>query len=257
MDPYLEGYLWPDVHQRLAAEISRQLTPLIRPRYVARLAVYVVEDLAPEVDLGIFYPDVEVLTTARRSQVSETGGGSSKDLAEFPSLTAPLTLPLMMPVEVRVPAVEIRDTAQNRLVSSIEILSPVNKRDDGLVKYRQKRRRLYEAGVHLVEIDLLRRGERAIQHPSLLHVTYLITLTRAGASQIEAWPVAMQDVLPTAPIPLLPPDPDAPLNLSLCLKNIYAEAAYELSVNYDEPPPPPALSKAEEIWIRALLANSG
>jgi hypothetical protein len=93
MDPYLEGYLWPDVHQRLAAEISRQLTPLIRPRYVARLAVYVVEDTAPEVDLGIFYPDVEVPEAARRHQVSETALGSLKNQGESPSLPRRLLCP--------------------------------------------------------------------------------------------------------------------------------------------------------------------
>ena len=40
MDPYLEGYLWPDVHHALAAKIRQQLTPLLRPRYTARLTIY-------------------------------------------------------------------------------------------------------------------------------------------------------------------------------------------------------------------------
>ncbi|MFQ5873193.1 MAG: DUF4058 family protein [Dehalococcoidia bacterium] len=40
MDPYLEGYLWPDVHQALASKIRQQLTPLVRPRYTVRLGVY-------------------------------------------------------------------------------------------------------------------------------------------------------------------------------------------------------------------------
>ncbi|NEO53891.1 MAG: DUF4058 family protein [Okeania sp. SIO3B5] len=31
----------------------------------------------------------------------------------------------------------------------IEVLSPVNKREPGLTNYRQKRRRLYQARVHL------------------------------------------------------------------------------------------------------------
>jgi hypothetical protein len=35
MDPYLEGYLWSDVHHRLATQISDQLMPLLRPQYVA------------------------------------------------------------------------------------------------------------------------------------------------------------------------------------------------------------------------------
>jgi hypothetical protein len=63
MDPYLEGHLWPDVHSRLPNEISRRLGPLLRPRYVARLATYLVEDEEPEAEVGIKYPDVEVLAT--------------------------------------------------------------------------------------------------------------------------------------------------------------------------------------------------
>ena len=61
VDPYLEGYLWPDVHNALAAKLRQLLTPLLRPRYTARLAIYMVEDIAPESEIGIMYPDVEVL----------------------------------------------------------------------------------------------------------------------------------------------------------------------------------------------------
>lgn len=40
MDPYLEGYLWTDVHNALASKIRQLLVPLLRPRYTARLEVY-------------------------------------------------------------------------------------------------------------------------------------------------------------------------------------------------------------------------
>lgn len=53
MDPYLEGYLWPDFHHRLATEISRQLTPRLRPRYVARLDIDLAEDKTPELEIGM------------------------------------------------------------------------------------------------------------------------------------------------------------------------------------------------------------
>ena len=66
MDPYLEGYLWPDVHHRLATQISDQLMPLLRPRYVARIEIQVVLDETPEADIGIMYPDVEIVR-ARQS----------------------------------------------------------------------------------------------------------------------------------------------------------------------------------------------
>ncbi|HIC90231.1 MAG TPA: DUF4058 family protein [Anaerolineae bacterium] len=59
MDPYLEGYLWPDVHARLVGQISRQLIPLLAPRYVVRLAVYFVGDRIPAHEIGVMFPDVE------------------------------------------------------------------------------------------------------------------------------------------------------------------------------------------------------
>ena len=52
MDPYLEGYLWPDVHNALANKIRQLLAPRLRPRYIVRLEIYVVEDTAPETEIG-------------------------------------------------------------------------------------------------------------------------------------------------------------------------------------------------------------
>ncbi len=63
MDPYLEGYLWPDVHHRLASQISRQLAPQVQPKYVARLEISMVEDRSFEVEIGVMYPDVEIVKT--------------------------------------------------------------------------------------------------------------------------------------------------------------------------------------------------
>jgi hypothetical protein len=60
MDPYLEGYLWPDVHSALAHTIRQQLAPQIQPKYVARLEISVIEDQSPAAEIGIMYPDVEV-----------------------------------------------------------------------------------------------------------------------------------------------------------------------------------------------------
>lgn len=164
MDPYLEGHLWPDVHHRLASEIARCLGPQIRPHYVARLEITVVEDVYPEVEIGVMYPDVEVLRAQRPSTLREPSPELTVDKAE---LMAPVSLPLMEPVSVRVASVEVRDAARNELVTGIEILPPVNKREPGLATYREKQRRLREAGVHLLEIDLLRRGIRPLQHSAL------------------------------------------------------------------------------------------
>ncbi|WP_427160741.1 DUF4058 family protein [Aliinostoc sp. HNIBRCY26] len=36
MDPYLEGYLWSDVHNALASKIRAFLAPQLRPKYAVR-----------------------------------------------------------------------------------------------------------------------------------------------------------------------------------------------------------------------------
>lgn len=250
MDPYLEGYLWPDVHQALANKIRQQLAPKIQPNYTVRLEVYLVQDKAPESEIGILYPDVEVL---RQKAVPPIGSATPAEggLLVTP---APLTLPLMPPVEVRITTVEIRDSASNRLVTSIEILSPVNKRELGITPYRQKRQRLHQAQVHLIEIDLLRRGTRPFAHPRLPDLPYLITLTRSQASEVEVWPLALPDRLPVIPVPLQSPDADVPLDLTAALHQIYDEAFYNLSIDYRQPPPKPALTEEDRVWVEALLA---
>lgn len=252
MNPYLEGYLWPDVHNALANKIRQQLVPKLRPRYTARLEIYLVEDTTPETEIGILYPDVEILQL-KQTQSVNLSPSSEAAVATTP---APLRLPVLQPVEVRVPTIEIRDTAKNVLVTCIEILSPVNKREPGLTVYRQKRQRLYQANVHLIELDLLRRGNRPFNHPRLPDVPYLITLIRAQSGFAEVWPIRLQDQLPTIPVPLREPDPDIPLNLPVAFNAIYDEAAYDLSIDYTQSPPPPAFSEEDMRWMRSLLSEN-
>ncbi len=251
MDPYLEGYLWSDVHSSLANKIRQHLTPKLRPHYTARLAIYLVEDTTPEAEIGILYPDVEIL---RMSAPNTTPFPSNSNTGSAVITTpAPLTLPLLQPIEIRIPSIEIRDVAENVLITSIEILSPVNKREPGLTVYRQKCQRLYRANVHLLELDLLRRGTRPFNHPRLPKVPYLITLTRSQSNAVEIWPIALQNQLPTIPVPLRYPDSDIPLELNSVINAIYEEAAYDLSIDYTQLPPPPAFSESDTNWMGSLL----
>ena len=248
MDPYLESALWQDVHNALASKLRALLVPQLRPKYAARLEVYVVEETSTESEIGILYPDVEILQL-RRDTVKSS---QSSNIATTP---APLTLPVIQPIQVRIPNIEIRDVANNTLISCIEILSPVNKREPNLSEYRKKRQRLYNANVHLIEIDLLRRGTRPLNHPRIPDVSYLITLTRATSGVIELCPLNLQDTLPIIPVPLKEPDPDAVLDLQNALNTIYDEAGYDLSIDYKQSPPPPALNQTDIDWIEARLAN--
>ncbi len=124
MDPYLEGYLGPDLHATLASRIRQQLTPKLRPHYIPRLEIFLVEDPNPAAEVGILYPDVEILQI--RSSIPVVLALSTPEQRSISTTPAPLTLPRIEPVSLRMISVEIRDAAQNTLVTSIEIPSPVN-----------------------------------------------------------------------------------------------------------------------------------
>jgi hypothetical protein len=237
MDPYLEGSLWSDVHHELASAFRAILSKNISTKYIARINHYMVSDTNPEHDLGIMYPDVDILIRATpMNYVSDSSNAASSMLQ-----TSPITieLPDIQPVEVVIPVVEIRDREDNQLITVIEILSPVNKRSPGLDVYRKKRKNLIKSGVHLVEIDLLRRGERPIQRNDLPNAHYIATLVRAHTHQTDVWAFNIDQPMPVLPIPLKSPDPDVPLSLRLALDEIYERGMYERSIHYEQEPPPP------------------
>jgi len=252
MDPYLEGYLWPDVHNRLAAVFSDLIAPQIAPKYVARLNVYTVQDATPRSEVGITYPDVGIMQPRTWAREPAAVAYGQPLVADLPSVVVPST----MLVTVRVPVVEIRDTEKNRLITAIEILSPVNKKQPGLDAYREKRAQLHRNGVHLLEIDLLRRGTRPLEHPMLPESHYAMLLTRAGSRETEAWTVNLPDRLPVLPVPLADPDPDALLDLRRALDMIYERSLYELSIDYQKDPPPPELNEPGREWLRSVIAGA-
>ena len=102
--------------------------------------------------------------------------------------------------------VQVRETATDTLVTAIEVLSPVNKRGDGLSLYRAKRKSLIQTEVHLIELDLLRGGERPgweVKEPPLV-CEYMVLVHRASGGDMrrsEIWPVVLHEPLPLCPVP--------------------------------------------------------
>ncbi len=251
MDPYLEGEIWSDVHNELASAIRQQIALQIAPKYVARLNPYNITDSTPESEIGITYPDVSV----RRHQdwVREpVAVYESALVATEPTII----IPTYSAVELRIPVVEIHDVAQNRLITAIEILSPVNKKKPGSEQYQNKRLMLHRSGVHLLEIDLLRRGIRPFLHPLLPKSDYAMMLMRANTQQTEVWTVNLPDSLPVLPVPLADSDPDALLDLKKAIDLIYERGLYELSIDYHKDQPPPELSAENQQWMQTLLKNA-
>lgn len=252
MDPYLEApHIWEDFHARLANEISDQLTPRLRPHYVAALT--------PRVT----YEEVTILATPRTIKpavgIYQTTPGPFHEAG-----ASVLTAPCVRTVSVEEPfheyALEIRESATGTLVTAIEILSPINKRPgaEAFEIYRRKRRAVLRTAVHLLEIDLLRAGQRPPQLDDLPPAPYFVFLSRAERrGQVEIWPLHFREPLPVVPVPLHDPDPDVPLDLGRAIQAIYDRAAYDLRLDYTQPPPAPAFSDKEAQEVARFLRAAG
>ena len=246
MDPYLEGDLWQEFHETLASAIRAQLMPRLTPKYVALLAKrYVLDHPA----LGVFdtpvpqiiYPDVHVVAPA-----GATGGQA----VPAPVMIDPPAIELASYVELPQLSVEIRDVAQRRLVTVIEILSPANKIGDGADEYTDRRRGLLRAHVHLLELDLVRRGARIELAGEPPPAPYYIYLSRADRRPYtKVWPVALTHRLPTIPVPLLSEDPDTYLDVQAAVDACFALVGYERLLDYTAAPPPPPLAPQDAAWV--------
>ena len=263
MDPYLEGEMWQESHDRLANQISVQLMPLLAPKYVALLAKRYVLDrpLLGIFDLSterILYPGVHVVAP----RVQPVPGLSAAEEVTPGGAGAVVTEPaveLASPVSEEVPllSVEIRDVAQRRLVTLLEILSPVNKRGEGAREYAERRMELLQTRTHLLEIDLLRQGRRIPLLGELPPASYYVYLSRAPRRPFtQIWPISLREPLPTVPVPLLPPDPDVPLDLQAAVRACFDLVGYERLLDCSGPPSPPELDEEDAAWVAEILRRN-
>jgi hypothetical protein len=255
MDPYLEGELWQEFHETLASEIRAQLLKVLPPQYAALLSKrYVFERPAISLlslppDHRVIYPDVSVAHTPRVADVQ----------AEYNIgvITPPAVERInLLTEEVPLLSVEIRDVAERRLVTVIEILSPVNKQGDGAVEYRRRRQTIFETETHILEIDLLRRGLRLPFEGDPPPADYYVYLSRVEKRpRTEIWPIGLRDRLPVVPVPLLPPDADVPLDLQRAVDGCYDLVHYERLLDYAVLPPPPPLSEVDTGWMAERVSR--
>ncbi len=253
MDPYLEAAeLWPGFHHGLAEEIVNQLNPAIGPKYYADVNLRTVNETVMVGTTSVNYPDVGVYE--RDGSIPGVGGG--KVAVAIPP--APVHRAAPLPSQAKLRSIHIYLTGTDQLVTAIELLSPYNKRKgDGIEEYRGKRARLLSSMTHLIEVDLLRGGERPgpeVADPPL-DCDYVLLVDRFAADlpRISAiWPVSVAEELPRLPVPLLAADPDVVLDLGAAVRAVYASRGYGWRIDYGKPVPPPALRPAMERWVAEL-----
>lgn len=261
MDPFLEkNPVFHELHTQILAEAQARLQPQIRPKYVARLERHLSEGSVWGLDVESMdrkEPDVAIVE------------GRPGDHAVTP--TAVLPEPTVREYEELDPE-ELEMRKQRRIViyvnarprlavTSIELLSPSNKQAGALARerYLEKRASALHGGLHWVEIDLLRGGQRPpipVQVPADSdYLAYVAQATPMGwEHSVYAW--QLREPLPRLPIPLLGSD-RAVLDLAACFNEAYDRIAADDEADYSADPPPPPLRPEDREWIDARLCERG
>ena len=257
MDPFIEARrIWGDFHDDFIVGIKREIQRQLPPRYIARVADRTfVENYDPDLELMLktrIGPDVEIqrkLDHIRSSHTPKTGAAAVAD-------------PPLMEMRGQV-EFEERETyldiykldPERQLVTSVELLSPANKRRGsvGWDQYERKRNIFLHGYANLVEIDLLRGGKRHPMNEPWPDSPYVITVfRREKAPTGEIWPGYTLKPLPTIPIPLLPPDDDVAVALQPIVTDIFETSRYDGDVKYDQPIQPPLTSEEQQVVAEFL-----
>jgi hypothetical protein len=253
MDPFIEVCnLWRDFHLGLIREIQRALGAVLPPKYVARVGQrsYLALVEAEEKVERHFEPDVSV-TEPRRERIRQELRAPAPVAEE-----EMVTLRAFIEEDFTERFIDIFELEpERRLVTSIEVLSPSNKRrgSAGWRKYLRKRQALLLGKANLVELDLLRGGDRMpMLDPLPTSPYYLLAARAVTAPACRVWPAFFNRPLPMLPIPLSGSDPDIRLALQPLVEAIYASNRYGAEIDYTRPLTPP-LTAEESAWLRQRL----
>ncbi len=257
MDPYIEAQgPWGDFHQKLIGEIERVLSAQVPERYLVRLEErsYVALAGVEGKEERPFLPDVRV--TAEPSKSRKRGKARSTPAPEAASDAGAMTIQAFVAEEHREAFIEIyEDDPERRLVTCIEALSPSNKRkkSKGRRLYLRKRQSLLLGAANLVEIDLLRGGQRMPMLGKWPDSPYTLLVCREQrAPYCSVWPAHYREPLPALPIPLLHPDADIRIDLQALVAGIYARSRYYRDIDYGKPLDPP-LAQTDAAWLAKRL----
>lgn len=249
MNPYLENSeLWSEVHSRLIVAIADDLADHLSEKY--RVAIEKRTYFSGGDDsLLVGIPDVSVVgNQPEQNQPSAT--------ATLLPLSEPITVTVPMAEELQERYLEIREVTTGAVITTIEILSPKNKRPgEGRQAYERKRYQVLASLTHLVEIDLLRGGQPL---PMLGGVKsdYRILISRSNhRPSAQLYIFNVRQSIPPLTVPLVAGDEEPALVLQSIVQKVYERGRYHLAIDYTQPAPPP-LSKPDAIWVATLLQDA-
>ncbi len=265
MDPYLEApWIWPSFHNSLADQIQMLLNEQLPTNYFAQLEAR--SEIGLRATKRILAPDVAVIDTGRRMREPDSNVGGVAVVVQDEVATASAIRLEFIEEPVTVTAVTIRNTQTgNEVITLLEILSPSNKRPGPDRDHYIQRMKdiLKESVTSLIEIDLLRMGQRTWERSDIIEdaleeletpTDYLVMTSRSWSrSGADMHPISLSDPLPVIAVPLRQNEPDVPLNLQAAFRKAYDGGPYRRGAVEYSRPPYPALREHQDKWRSDLM----
>lgn len=250
-DPFLEiPAYWPDFHSTFINYWREAIADLLPENYEASLdeRVCLIEHESDARKL--VSPDITVTSVYEQRTPTASASAAVLETTTLEPVNIPLTI-LDGPSETYI---QILYRPDQSVVTTLELLSPANMNLPGRTDYLIKRNAILLQPVHLVELDLLRRGHRVPFDKPIPQADYFYFVSRFEQRpncQVYHW--NMPQPLPTLPIPLR--DPDIRVSLAGVFNTAFERGRFYRRINYQQALPG-TLSDAEAQWVKQHIQPS-
>jgi hypothetical protein len=152
--------------------------------------------------------------------------------------------------------VEIRQRADSKLVTLLDVVSPANKASaGGRCAYLDKRREARACNSNVVEIDLVMQGQPMLDYSrdGLPDWDYAVTVTRATQPErYEIFTATLEKRLPRFRLPLANDDRDTVVDLQAAFTRAFDHGSFAEKIDYQKDPPT-RLSEHNRQWLDAKM----
>ncbi|HTU19143.1 MAG TPA: DUF4058 family protein [Gemmataceae bacterium] len=152
--------------------------------------------------------------------------------------------------------IEIRQRADGRLITLVDVVSPTNKLNStGRSAYLTKRCESKTANANLVELDLVLQGQPTLEYSrdGLPDWDYAVTVTRSTQPErYEIYTSTLQKRLPRFRLPLAADDRDTVLDLHTAFTRCYDQGSFAAKIDYSKDPSTPLIDEDRK-WLHEVL----
>lgn len=152
--------------------------------------------------------------------------------------------------------IELRQRTDGRLVTLIDVPSPINKKlPQGRTAYLETRRMARSQNASIVEIDLVLQGTPLLDYSrdGLPEWDFAVTVTRCTQPErYEIYTSTLAKRLPRFKVPLSPDDRDTVLDLQATFARAYDQSNFATKIDYKQDPAT-KMSDTQVAWIADWL----